>query len=162
MKKVVSLCAALAAVVSAAAEVPVFPVVKSTTPVVSAALKDEGDHLLFLFRLAPDAGEKFAVSNVYVYVDNDVKTGRKGIGNEYFIDVPKGMVSGYAADGKGTLHRKAVTASRRGEWYILSVDKKSTAANPFTECEIVFAAGGKKDRIKMRGNAPAKADFPER
>ena len=82
------------------------------------------------FKLPADTEADFGIVNVYIFADNDRTTGRKNMGNEYFLDVTKSMVSTYSADGKGTLHRKAVTAVRDGEWYILSFSKNLAPDTP--------------------------------
>ena len=113
------------------------------------------------FKLPADTEADFGIVNVYIFADNDRTTGRKNMGNEYFLDVTKSMVSTYSADGKGTLHRKAVTAVRDGEWYILSFSKNLAPDTPLKEFEIVFAdKKGKRDRVNLRGNALEKAVLP--
>ena len=113
MKKLLFSAVIFSAMLISAAEVPLFPAGKKSTQVTHAAVESAGDNHKIAFKLASGTAEDFAIGSIYVFVDQDPKTGRKGIGNEYFIDIAKAMISSYAADGKGTLHRKAVSAKRR-------------------------------------------------
>jgi hypothetical protein len=149
-----------AALSSFAAEIKLFNAAKNTTAVKQAAFVSDGTDRRLIFKLSPEAPADFAINSIYVFVDNDRATGRKGIGNEYYFDIAKKMISSYTADGKGTLHRKAVTASRDGQWYILTIPAKFFAVKELDGFEIVFNIDGKKsDRIVLRGNAAETADF---
>ena len=160
MKKIISCIALIAAVVASAAEVPLYPAVKKNTPVQMAAFENSDGTYRLAFKLASGTAEDFALGGVYVFADEERSTGRKNIGNEYFLDVTKKTVSTYSADGKGKLHRKAVSADRVGDWYILSFSDKLASETVLKEFEIVFNVGKKSDRIVLRGVAPEKVGFP--
>ena len=162
MKKSIltALLLSITALSSFAAEIKLFNAAKKSTPVTQAACMQDGANYLLIFKVAPETPADFAIHNIYIFVDNDRNTGRKGIGNEYYFDIAKKMISSYAADGKGTLHRKAITVLRDGQWYILKVPAKLFDGNKLNEFEMVFNTGGKKsDRIVLRGNAAESADF---
>ena len=160
MKKLLFSAVIFSAMLISAAEVPLFPAEKKSTQVTHAAVETAGDNHKIAFKLASGTAEDFAIGSIYVFVDQDPKTGRKGIGNEYFIDIAKAMISSYAADGKGTLHRKAVSAKRSGDWYILSVSSKFIPADALKEFEMVFNVKNKRDRIVLRGIATEKVQIP--
>ncbi|MBE6358152.1 MAG: hypothetical protein E7057_02765 [Lentisphaerae bacterium] len=161
MKKIIFAAVLFCTAVLTAAEVPLYPVAKKQTPATCAAWEENGGMYRIAFKLPADTEADFGIVNVYIFADNDRTTGRKNMGNEYFLDVTKSMVSTYSADGKGTLHRKAVTAVRDGEWYILSFSKNLAPDTPLKEFEIVFAdKKGKRDRVNLRGNALEKAVLP--
>ena len=142
-------------------EIKLFNAVKKTSPVKQTAFTADGEICRLLFRLAPDAPADFAINSIYIFADQDRNTGRKGIGNEYYFDLTKAMISTYTADGKGTLHRKAVTAQRDGEWYTVTFPAKLCAGNPLQEFEVVFhTTKGKSDRSILRGNAAETIELP--
>lgn len=148
-----------------AADGLVFSAAKSSAPVLGAAFAGKGDTLAFMVKLAPDAPADFTLANAYLFTDNDRNTGRKGLGNEYYFDVPKSMISSYEVNGKGTLHRNAISQFRMGQWYILTFDKMLTAGNPIKDFRIVFTAAGKRTELNIKSTGGKKEvlpDFPER
>ena len=74
-------------------------------PLKTATYTTKFDEPVIVYPVAPDAPADFAINSIYIFADQDRNTGRKGIGNEYYFDITKAMISTYAADGKGTLHR---------------------------------------------------------
>lgn len=160
MKKFWILSAVAAVFNLLAAEVTVYNTAKKSTPVTAVMLDNSGEDYILGFKVAPETPEDFAVGAVYIFVDTDRNTGRKGMGNEYFLDVKKMMVSTYTADGQGTLHRKAVSAKREGQWYMLVFSKKLAPAMPINECEVVFNVGTLRDRAVLRGTGNGKETFP--
>ena len=163
MKKSIltALLLSVAALSSSGAEIKLFNVAKKSTPVTQAAFMQDDTNCRLIFKVAPETPADFTINNIYLFVDNDRTTGRKGIGNEYYFDIAKKMISTYAADGKGTLHRKAITVSRDGQWYILTFPAKLSADTVLKEFEAVFHCAGKKsDRVILRGNAAETAEFP--
>ena len=147
-----------------AAEGVFYPLNKKNSPILGAALASKGDTLAFLFKLSADANN-LTFANIYVFADNDRSTGRKNMGNEYYFDIAKSMISTYAADGKGTLHRNAFSQFRSGQWYIITFDRGITAEKTLKDFEIIFNAGGKRFQLKLTGKGDAAEklpDFPER
>ena len=159
MKLLYSLFAALFIFILWAAEAPFFPAKNAI--VTGASLVEKGDTLALAFKVPANTPDDFSLVNIYLFADSDRSTGRKGMGNEYYFDIPKGMISTYAADGKGTLHRNALNQFRLGEWYIITFDKSLTAATPLKEFEIIFNGMGKRNVLAMRGKAPKVENLPE-
>lgn len=161
MKKFITIAlAATGTFLLSGMDLPLYPAAKKNTPVIQAAFENNGDFYRLAFKLAPGTGNDFSINSVYVFTDNDRNTGRKGIGNEYFLDVKKAMVSTYNADGKGKLHRKALSTVRSGQWYFLKFSSGLNPENPLKDFEIVFNVNNKSDRVIFRGDSPAKDDVP--
>jgi hypothetical protein len=159
MKLLYSLFAAISALALWAADAPFFPAKNAI--VTGAALVEKGDTMALAFKLPDNSAGDFSLINIYLFADQDRNTGRKGMGNEYYFDIPKGMISTYDADGKGTLHRNALNQFLIGGWYIITFDKSLTAAAPIKEFEIIFNGMGKRNVLSMRGKAPKMANLPE-
>ena len=119
MKKFAFICAVFLSAVVFAAEVPFFAAAPKS-PVLGVSFAEKGDTLALAFKLPDNTANDFSLINIYLFADSDRNTGRKNMGNEYYFDIPKAMISTYAADGKGTLHRNALNHFRSGEWYIIT------------------------------------------
>ena len=88
MKKFITIAlAATGTFLLSGMELPLYPAAKKNTPVIQAAFENNGNFYRLAFKLAPGTGNDFSINSVYVFTDNDRNTGRKGIGNEYFLDV---------------------------------------------------------------------------
>lgn len=161
MKTFCFLCLACAGIALAVEKVPVFPAEKGSSAVQQIAFCQKGPALYLCFQLKSGTAKDFSLSNVYLFTDGDSKTGRKGIGNEYYFDIAKGMLSSYSPDGRGKLNRNALTEICAGDWYIIAFDESVTLENPIREFEIVFAAGALRDRAILRGEGKTKAELPE-
>ena len=148
--------------VSAAVKAPAFAAAKKASPVLQAAFAKNGSTLCLCLRLKPETPADFSLSNIYLYTDEDRNTGRKGVGNEYYFDIPKSQISSYTKEGKGTLNRNALTIVRSGDWFIIAFDESVTLQNPLKEFEIVFATNSNaRDRIVLRGTATEEIELPE-
>ena len=120
MKQLALVFAVIFAAVLSAVEAPLYPV--KGIAINGVSFVENGDTLAFVFKLPADAPQNFALTNIYLFADDKPDTGRKGMGNEYYFDITKAMISTYTADGKGTLHRNAISQFRSGEWYIITFD----------------------------------------
>ncbi|MBQ6472921.1 MAG: hypothetical protein IJJ33_13135, partial [Victivallales bacterium] len=152
----------IGALLAVADKASLYKVVKETSPVRQAAFTQKDSTLFICLRLAPGTSKDFALRDIYLFTDDDLLTGRKGIGNEYYFDIGKSQVSSYAPDGRGTLNRNALSAVRVEEWYIVAFDASVTLHNPLQEFEIVFSVSdGTRDRVSLRGTSDEAVELPE-
>ena len=126
-----------------------------------AAFVNTKDALALVFKLTKDAPQDFSLNNIYMYTDQDRKTGRKNLGNEYYFDIAKEQISAYAKNGKGSLFRNALKEVKKDNFYMVIFNENVTTANPLKEFEIIFNGAKKRGNIILRGNAPLKVEIPE-
>jgi hypothetical protein len=126
-----------------------------------AAFVNTKEALALVFKLTKDAPQNFSLNNIYMYTDQDRKTGRKNLGNEYYFDIAKEQISAYAKNGKGSLFRNALKEVKKDNFYMVVFNKNVTTANPLKEFEIIFNGAKKRGNIILRGNAPLKVEIPE-
>ena len=143
-----------------AEEVPFYKEKTNNSYVEGASFIETKDSLAIAFKLTQSAPCDFSLNNIYVFSDTNRNTGRKNLGNEYYLDIPKGQISSYATNGKGTLFRNALKEYKVDNYYIIVFDKSVTIANPLKEFEIIFNGAKKRGNIILRGNTALKANMP--
>jgi hypothetical protein len=121
--------------------VPIYKQVKinSSVPVESVAFAKIAGTYHFVFKLRKDAPKDFTISAMYVYADNDRKTGRPGMGNDYYIVPPKTKLTTYAPSGKGSAAYKIVKTTKTDELLIVSIKADKFANKPLTKFKVTVA-----------------------
>ena len=163
MKKLI-LFAAMFVMLSAfaAPQLDLFPAKRNKSPIVGGAVVERPDATVLLFQLKPDTPESFKVGNLYVYLDDNIATGRKKIGNEYYCDPAKGQLSSYSADGVGKLHRRAVTFHRVGEWYYLIISNENLIHGKISAARFVVNTNSGSCEITLKAPpAPVPVVAPQ-
>ena len=162
MKKLLFLAVAFAAAVSAFAgeSAELFPIVRNRSKFTGCAVVDKEDKKILFFQMASPVTDDVDITNIYVHSDNDTKTGRAKVGNEYYIAPAKRMISTYAKDGKGTLCRNAVEVIRQGNWYILKLDPAVFTCGKLSGGSLSFTCGKMSGRVDFLAKNSKQVEVP--
>ena len=161
-KMLLFVCTLTVFTVMAAPMLDLYPAQKNRSVVVGGAMVERPDATVVLFQLKPGTSEDFKIENIYIYADENPATGRKGIGNEYYIDPTKQQVSSYSADGAGKLHRKAVNAYRAGDWYYLLIQNDVLISGKLAAARFNFRTNNGSGQVVFKAPpAPVQVTAPE-
>ena len=106
MKKFLTLSLALLAGCLIAAEIQLYPMSKPNKYISGFALYKDAQYYWFMFQLTPEAPQDLVIDCLYVNTDKDKNTGRKKVGNEYYVVAAKNSITSYTKEGKEIGGRK--------------------------------------------------------
>jgi hypothetical protein len=135
---VLGLCSAILA---GETEAPVYKKLypDSAIPIESVAFANIDDTYHFIYKLRKDAEENFTINCIYIFTDDDPKTGRKdAVGNEYYIAPAKTKLT-YYSDTYGGGAYKAVKTTRIGNLLFISSRSSWFSHQPLKEFKILVA-----------------------
>ncbi len=163
MKKIILFAAVFALFsVFAAPQLQLFPAQRNKSPIIGGAVVERPDATVLLFKLKPETPENFKLNNLYIHLDDNIATGRKKIGNEYYCDPAKGQLSSYSADGVGKLHRRAVTAHRVADWYYLIIANENLIHGKISAARFIINSSSGSGVVTLKAPpAPVSVDAPQ-
>ena len=163
MKKMVMFAAVFAVLNAVAApQLEVFPAQRNKSPIIGGAVVERPDATVLLFKLKPDTPESFKVNSIYIFLDGNIATGRKKLGNEYYCDPAKRHLTSYSADGVAKLHRKASTVHRVGEWYYLIIVNENLIHGKISTAKYMVKTNSGNCEITLKSPpAPVSVDAPQ-
>ena len=121
MKKFLTVLLMAAASCLFAAGVQLYPPKKANKLIEGFAMHKDGDFCWMLFKLTKDAPKELIIDSIYLDTDKDKNTGRKKVGNEYYIVPLKRSATAYSKDGKETGFRRSTEAFRLGDWMAIRI-----------------------------------------
>ena len=133
MKRFLTVLLTVAACCLFAAGIQLFPPTKANKVILGYALHKADNHHWMLFKLAKDAPADVFIDGVYIHADQDKNTGRKKVGNEYYLALKKHGATAYSKDGKETGVRRSAEVFRVGDWMLVRINAEVFKANPLTE-----------------------------
>ena len=116
-----------------AAPVQLYPPKKANKTIVGFALHRDKDFHWMLFKLAKDAPADVVIDCIYLNTDQDKNTGRKKVGNEYYIVPLKKGTTAYSKDGKERGFRRSTELFRLGDWIAIRIKSEVFKDNPLKE-----------------------------
>ena len=116
-----------------AVPIQLYPPKKANKTIVGFALHRDKDFHWMLFKLAKDAPADVVIDSIYLNTDQDKNTGRKKVGNEYYIVPLKKGATAYSKDGKERGFRRSTELFRLGEWIAIRIKSEVFRDNPLKE-----------------------------
>lgn len=154
MKKIFTLLLIFTTVaLMAVAKVELFRNPKSTRPFEGVGKVETGTHMWLLFKADPKVKNPPQLTSFYIFADRNAKTGRKGVGNEYYFNLKNGNVTVYAPDGTAKTYRKAVKRFAEKDWQLVAIDKNALTDYKLNEFSVYWNHKPYRASVQIGGSA---------